>query len=441
MTGWLKQLRSVTAVNFYGYLREPAIIFWALVFPAGIAGVLGVAFQGKPPEIPIALISVEARNAEQFQGRRFTSEDLQRWKLILERASAESAGQTGLLGVRIMKEKDARLAIKRGEIQLYASLLRDSEYDLSRAHGESPENAGPRTEIEPIRRESSDPLTANVRIRAHYDPNNPEARLSVLALQQAVQSLDKKLSLSDIETTTNQKERPEPGGRPPELPDPDKGEGESENARKILSSVPLDSIGGRYIDFLIPGLLALGIMNSCMWGVGYGLIDLRVKKLLRRMAASPMHKSAFLASHFMARLAFTLSEALLLFGFSTLLFGVSIQGSLLALLLLFLAGNVAWSGIGILGSSRARSMHAANGIVNAVTLPLTMLSGIFFSYRNFPEWSQSIIEWLPLTLLADNVRAVFIEGAGIYQVLLPSTVLALTGIVAAAIGLKIYKWH
>ena len=70
-----------------------------------------------------------------------------------------------------------------------------------------------------------------------------------------------------------------------------------------------------------------------------------------------------------------------------------------------------------------------------------MLSGIFFSYRNFPEWSQSIIEWLPLTLLADNVRAVFIEGAGIYQVLLPSTVLALTGIVAAAIGLKIYKWH
>lgn len=383
MKEWFKQLGTLTLVNLYGYFREPAIIFWALVFPAGIAGVLGVAFQGRPPQIPIAIVWAERPAAEAGSKRpaSLPSREMLQWKKALEQNSQLQAGN---LSIQIASPQQAALMIRRGEIQLYAEI--ETNLDLYR--------------------ESQTPVPGSV--RAHYDPNNPEGRLAMLSLERALGRIAS-------------------GSAGPSLAG--------------LESVPLQEIGGRYIDFLIPGLLALGIMNSCMWGVGYGLIDLRVKKLLRRMAASPMYKSAFLGSHFVARMAFTLSEALILFVFAHLLFGVTVQGSLPALLLLFFCGNIAWSGIAILGSSRAISMHAANGIVNAVTLPLTMLSGIFFSYRNFPDWSQPIIEWLPLTVLADSIRSVFIEGAGLATVLLPALVLALVGIAMAGLGLKIYRWH
>ena len=447
MKQWLVQLRTLTAVNFFGYFREPAIIFWALIFPAGIAGVLGVAFQADPPEIPIALVpgstytelqvspnstsesSIPEGDTLAKEGTAFSAPatELQKWKYLLEAASKRSEGNSGDLKILLMEESQARLALKRGQIFLYAKVHFSTEQFMTglaqngRPHprGEFPirENRMP-GESDGIQKSKAN-LEGSV--EAHYDPRNPEARLSVLALQQALSRIRLEPELASV---LEQKDVID-----------------SRHPDSVIRSVEMESVGGRYIDFLIPGLLAVGIMNSCMWGVGYALIEFRVRKLMRRMAASPMYKSAFLASHFVARMAFTISEALILFGFAHLLFDVSIQGSLVGLLLLFFSGNVAWSGIGILCSSRGRSMHTANGIVNAVTLPLTMLSGIFFSYQNFPEWSQAIIQWLPLTVLADATRAIFIEGAGLSVILLPCGILIATGLITASVGLKIYRWH
>ncbi len=443
MKQWLAQLKTLTAVNFYGYFREPAIIFWALIFPAGIAGVLGVAFQGKPPEIPIALVADTASSSQaESMGISHSSPkaldeiQIRQWKNALEEASRRSAGDSGRIKIEIMEEEEARLAIKRGRIYLMAKVnlpVASLRINRSRAISSHPDRSQ-KTLSERAAKPSSKSQPAVV--EAHYDANNPEARLSILALQQALTRLEIDPVLLESLEDSRERGRQSSGG----------SENFQDGAKPapeppVLVSQEMDAIGGRYIDFLIPGLLAVGIMNSCMWGVGYGLIDLRVKKLMRRMAASPMHKSAFLTSHFVARMAFTISEAFILFGFAHFLFDVSIQGSLVALLLLFLCGNVAWSGVGILCSSRGRSMHTANGIVNAVTLPLTMLSGIFFSYHNFPEWSQAIIQWLPLTVLADTARAIFIEGAGLAQALIPSLILLATGLITASIGLKIYRWH
>lgn len=406
MKNWLRQLGTLTLVNFYGYIREPAIIFWALVFPAGIAVVLGIAFQGGPAEVPIAIVY---QQREIPQSPASGAVEAGQWKNAIERFSATGASGSGALHVEILDLDSARKQLKRGRIQLYVLI----STDLPGYWKRQKEWSGTDVETSPS-------------IQSYFDPNNPEARLALLSLERTFYRLNQSARL-DVDLPS-EKDGPERSPAGPE-------------DSPVMESVALDTIGGRYIDFLIPGLLALGIMNSCMWGVGYGLIDLRVKKLLRRMAASPMYKSAFLSSHFFARMAFTLSEAIILFTFSHFLFGVRIEGSLPALLVIFLAGNVAWSGIAILCSSRGRSMHAANGIVNAVTLPLTMLSGIFFSYENFPDWSHSIIQWLPLTLLADSVRSIFIEGAGWTSVAAPSLVLLLTGLLAAALGLRIYRWH
>jgi ABC-type multidrug transport system permease subunit len=206
-------------------------------------------------------------------------------------------------------------------------------------------------------------------------------------------------------------------------------------------TVPITTKGNRYIDFLIPGLMAMGIMNSCLWGISWNLIEFRMKKLLRRMVATPMKKSDFLLSLLITRILICAVETLLLLLFAFLYFGISLEGSVTGLVMVYLSGILAFSGISILISSRVSKSEVGNGLINAVSLPMVILSGVFFSYHNFPEWSVSIIKFLPLTLLADTFRGIFNEGSGLSQVLIPSAILSSLGILTFFAGLKLYKWY
>ncbi|HRP69565.1 MAG TPA: ABC transporter permease, partial [Turneriella sp.] len=122
--------------------------------------------------------------------------------------------------------------------------------------------------------------------------------------------------------------------------------------------------GNRYIDFLLPGLMALGIMNSCLWGIGYVLIEYRMKKLMRRMIATPVKRSAILLSFFSSRIIINFVEVMLLFLFGYLYFDFTLQGSVLNILLLFVSGNVAFAGLAFLLASRAENTRTGNGIIN-----------------------------------------------------------------------------
>jgi len=100
-----------------------------------------------------------------------------------------------------------------------------------------------------------------------------------------------------------------------------------------------------------------------------------------------------------------------------------------------------FSGISILISSRTANTYIGNGLINAIVMPMSVLSGIFFSYHNFPDAVIPFIKWMPLTLLADGLRSIFIEGAGITDVLVSAIVLSLIGLATFIGGLKIYKWY
>lgn len=204
---------------------------------------------------------------------------------------------------------------------------------------------------------------------------------------------------------------------------------------------PLTVRGTRYIDFLIPGLLAMGIMMSSSWGISYTLIDRRSKKLLRRMVATPMKKSNLLMALIFARFCMNLVEAVLLFFFAWIYFGIHIQGNIFALIMLFIAGNIAFAGISVLISSHTSNPEIGNGLINAIVTPMMVVSGIFFSYQHFPEWTLPIIKHLPLTMLADGARSIFNEGAGMMQIWKGTLILTITGITTFVIGLKIFKWY
>jgi ABC-type multidrug transport system permease subunit len=214
-----------------------------------------------------------------------------------------------------------------------------------------------------------------------------------------------------------------------------------ENADKSENIKTLSAIGTRYVDFLVPGLLAMNIMFAAMWGISYTFIERRSKKLLRRMVATPMSRPGMLFAHFTARLILSFCEAILLLSFAYWYFGIKIQGSIPAFILLLIAGNLVFFGIAILFSSRTSNTQVGNGIVNAVTMPMLICSGIFFSYHNFPDWIIPVIKLFPLTVMADTFRAIFIEGIGLQEALMPILVLTGFGLLFFFVGYRIYKWY
>lgn len=199
--------------------------------------------------------------------------------------------------------------------------------------------------------------------------------------------------------------------------------------------------GGRYIDFLVPGLLGMGLMGGGLFGVGFAIVDMRIRKLLKRFLATPMHRPDFLLAVMTSRFVFMLPEVIMLLVFSYFIFDVKIQGSIPLMLLCIFLGGVTFSGIGLLVGSRAKTLESASGLMNLVMLPMWVLCGVFFNANRFPDAAQPFIRALPLTLINDALRAVMNEGAGILDIGWQLLGMIIWAIVTFVIALKIFRWQ
>lgn len=208
-----------------------------------------------------------------------------------------------------------------------------------------------------------------------------------------------------------------------------------------VADLPLDEPGARYIDFLVPGLLGMGLMGGGMWGVGFVIVDMRIRKLLKRYLATPMKRVHFLGAVVISRLIFTVTEVILLLVFSRLLFGVTILGSSLAIAVLILLGSLEFSGIGLLVASRAQTIETVSGLMNLVMLPMWIASGIFFSVERFPEAIQPVLALLPLNPLIHALRTVMLEGASLWSLGGEVALIAAWGGLCFVLGLRWFRWN
>lgn len=208
-----------------------------------------------------------------------------------------------------------------------------------------------------------------------------------------------------------------------------------------VREIPIEEPGGRYIDFLLPGLIGLNLMGSSMWGVGFAVVQMRVHKLLKRFAATPMHRSDYLLSLMLSRLVFLMGELVALLAVGVWVFGVAIQGSFAAVLAVSLVGTLAFTGLALLTAARPETVEVASGWMNLIMLPMWLVSGTFFSYSRFPEFLQPAIRALPLTALNDALRAIINQGASLASTLPELLVLAVWGVAAFAGALAIFKWQ
>jgi ABC-type multidrug transport system permease subunit len=204
-----------------------------------------------------------------------------------------------------------------------------------------------------------------------------------------------------------------------------------------LVSVP----GSRYIDWVVPGLLGMNIMGTGMWSVGFSVVQARSRQLLKRLMATPMRRSHYLLSHMLSRLIFLVLEVAALLGFAILLFGVPMNGSWLTLAGICLLGAIAFSGLGLLVASRARTVEGVSGLMNFVMVPMWIFSGVFFASENFPDAMQPVISLLPLTAVNEALRGVMIDGAGVAALWPQWSVLGAWTLVTFTAALKLFRWR
>jgi ABC-type polysaccharide/polyol phosphate export permease len=198
--------------------------------------------------------------------------------------------------------------------------------------------------------------------------------------------------------------------------------------------------GARYIDFLIPGLIGMNLMSGSMWGIGWVLVNMRVRKLLKRLLAAPMRRRHLFYGQALARLVMIPIELTVILIFARLAFDVRMTGSWLALALVSLTGSASFAGVAILVASRAQNSETVSGLMNLVMLPMFVLSGVFFSSAHFPAFMQPAINALPLTALCNGLRAVIVDGAGVAGIAGSLAVMAAWGLVSFAAGLRLFRW-
>jgi ABC-type multidrug transport system permease subunit len=381
MNSWFRpeQMIHLIRAHFLELIREPGVLFWGIVFPILMSLGLGLAFTKKVETIREVALLVNTGNP------KLTDDTVNGINIFLQTHKALPGITREGLHYSELTIKDDKLGDTR--FQFIQMSWKDAMVQLKRGNI-----------AVMISHEQGKPVY-------HFDPMNPDAQLIYIKL-------------------TGMFSGQIPLNRP-----------SNEEIK------PLTLEGTRYIDFLIPGLVAMGIMMACMWGISYGIIDNRGKKLLRRMVATPMRKSHYLLALITVRFAMNFIESGLLLLVAWLVFGITIQGNIGALITIFMAGNIAFAGIALLMSSHTAKTEIGNGLINAIVTPMMVLSGIFFSYHNFPEWSIPVIKALPLTMIADGIRSVFIEGAGFAEIMVPTLILTSIGVVCFSIGLRFFKWH
>ncbi|MBS0364798.1 MAG: ABC transporter permease [Proteobacteria bacterium] len=197
----------------------------------------------------------------------------------------------------------------------------------------------------------------------------------------------------------------------------------------------------RYVDWLFPGILGMNMMFSCLFGVGYVVLRYRKSGFLKRLHATPLTAFEFLSAQVLSRLGLILLTTLILYFGIGAIIGFHNAGSGALLLLLAVLGALSMVALGLTVAARFSSEELVGGLLNLLTWPMMLLSGVWFSLEGSPRWIQWIAHVFPLTHLLDAARAVMFDAAGIVQIAPQLLYLAASSLILLAIGAWSFRWR
>lgn len=197
----------------------------------------------------------------------------------------------------------------------------------------------------------------------------------------------------------------------------------------------------RYVDWVVPGILAMNMMFSCLFGVGYVIVRYRKNGFLKRLKATPLTPFEFLSAQMVSRLILIQAITVAVYAGCNYFIHFQMRGSYASLFLVSLLGAVCLISLGLLVSARLSSEELAGGILNLLTWPMMLLSGVWFSLEGANPAVRKIARFLPLTHLVDGARAIMTEGAGLADIAPNLLMLVVMSAVFLSIGSLIFKWE
>jgi ABC-2 type transport system permease protein len=197
----------------------------------------------------------------------------------------------------------------------------------------------------------------------------------------------------------------------------------------------------RYIDWFFPGVMAMNMMFSALWGVGFVVVRYRKNGTLKRLKATPLTAFEYLSAQMLSRIFLLMFTLCIVWFGSNLIFHFRVHGSYLLILFLFFLGGLNLCGMGLVLAARGTSEEFASGVLNFISWPMMFLSEVWFSLEGGPQWVRTCSEVFPLTHLIRAVREVMNDGAGLAAVQGDVSFLAITTIIFLLIAALIFSWN
>jgi len=247
-------------------------------------------------------------------------------------------------------------------------------------------------------------------VQVYYDPANQQTSQVVLGItQQVVEQADRRIS-----------------GAPTLL----KVEPQSVQSQQT-----------RFIDFFVPGMLAMAIMQLGLFGTAQPVVQLREQGVLRRLSATPLPRWTILASQVAMRLTIALAQAAIILLIGMLLFKVPMLGSWLALIAFVLLGGAMFIALGYVIAALSKTQESAAGISSILSFPLMFLSGLFFPIDFMPDFLKPVVQVVPLTYLADALRQIMVASNPLHPLALDAGMLAVWLALSVVVSIRFFKWE
>lgn len=207
-----------------------------------------------------------------------------------------------------------------------------------------------------------------------------------------------------------------------------------------IKSETIDSFDLRYIDFLVPGILGLSIMQMSLFSIIFAIVAFKKAGVMKRLFITPIKPYQFIGGQVFTRMAVSILQIVVILLLAVLAFKVKIVGSYLILALLVFWGSIIFLALGLALASFAKTEEAAAPIANVVAMPQMFLGNVFFPVESMPEWLQSIVQYLPLNYLADALRKVMTEGVGLREISGDLWGLVAWSVITIALAVIFFRW-
>ncbi len=386
----MRQYLDLLAANFKMTVRNKQALFWLFLFPLILMGLFGIVFSGGQTKPKLGIVDLN----KSVESKKI-SNGFKKAKII-------KVYEEGNL-------KKAKKRLKAGELDGVVVLPVSFSEDLRRAvNNASP--PGESAEKRPVKTPKASAKIEKAKIALYYDPSATFVSQVVRgAVANVLGSVDRSFSHAPVLLGL-----------------------ESHSVR--LANL-------RYIDFLVPGIIAMTLMNSAMFGLGGTIVNYRERGILRRLKVTPQPLTMFLAAQITNQLVFSILRAILLVGAAWAFFDVNVLGSYFALLVVVIIGSLTFVTIAFAVASFAKNREISDTISNIVTMPMMFLGGVFFPVETAPAWIRPVIKALPLKYLADAMRDVMIKAEPLSAIKFELGVLAATTVVFFAISVKLWRWE